>query len=49
MWKRQDTNLEDSIDGMEGEVVDFPLSCTGCEISVFNILLVCEDYICETT
>ena len=48
-WRREDTYLEDSVDGLEGEATAFPLSCTGCGISVFNLLLACEDCTSETT
>jgi hypothetical protein len=48
-WRREDTNLEDSVDGLEGEVVAFPLSSTGCRTSVFSLLLACEDCTGETT
>jgi hypothetical protein len=36
------------VDGLEGETAAFPLSCTGCGISVFNLLLACEDCTGET-
>ena len=31
------------MDGMEGETTAFTLSCIGCGISFFNILLACKD------
>jgi hypothetical protein len=43
-WRREDTDLEESVNGLEGEVVTFPLSGTICEMSVFNLLLAWEDY-----
>jgi hypothetical protein len=48
-WRREDKDLEDFVDGLEGEVVAFPLSCTGCGISTFNLLLAFEDCTGETT
>jgi len=32
------------MDGLEGEVVDFHLSCIDCGISIFNIFLAFKDY-----
>jgi hypothetical protein len=37
------------VDGLEGEAVAFPLSSTGCGMSVFNLLLAWEDCTGETT
>jgi hypothetical protein len=48
-WRREDTYLEDSMDGIEGEAATFPLSCTSRGMSVFSLLLACEDCTSETT
>ena len=37
------------MDGMEGEITAFTLSCIGCGISFFNIFLACKDSTGEIT
>jgi hypothetical protein len=48
-WRHEDTDLEGSVDGLEGEATSFPFPYTCCGILVFNILLACEDCTGETT
>jgi hypothetical protein len=42
-------NLEDYVNGLEGEFIAFPLSSTGCGTSIFSLLLAWEDCTIETT
>jgi len=48
-WRWEEKDLEELVEGEEGETTTFALSCTGRGISIFNLLLAYEDWTGETT